>query len=44
MAFLAFDVLELGRRSLMREPWRAPRGRLETLFDGGAFSSGSWCR
>src|SRR5262245_34702725 len=34
MAFAAFDLLELDGRSVMREPWRDQRKRLESLFDG----------
>src|SRR5262249_26679846 len=34
MSFLAFDVLQVGGRSVMAEPWRDRRKRLEGLLDG----------
>jgi ATP-dependent DNA ligase len=34
LAFLAFDVLELDGRSVMREPWTHRRKRLEDLLEG----------
>lgn len=35
VTFLIFDVLHLGRRSLMREPWRVRRDVLEDLAPAG---------
>jgi hypothetical protein len=34
LAFLAFDLLEIDGRSVMREPWTHRRKRLEDLLDG----------
>lgn len=34
MALVLFDVLSLHGRSVMREPWRDRRKRLEDLLDG----------
>ena len=34
MALVVFDVLHLDRRSVMREPWRDRRKRLEDLVEG----------
>jgi ATP-dependent DNA ligase len=34
LAFCAFDILELGGRLVMREPWRDRRKRLEDILDG----------
>ncbi len=34
MALVVFDVLHLDGRSVMREPWRDRRKRLEDLVDG----------
>ena len=34
MVFVAFDVLKFDGQSVMREPWRDRRKRLEDLFNG----------
>jgi len=34
MALVLFDVLRLGAKSVMREPWRSRRKRLEDLLEG----------
>jgi ATP-dependent DNA ligase len=43
LAFLAFDVLELDRKSVMREPWEHRRKRLEDLLAGATLPALAWC-
>jgi ATP-dependent DNA ligase len=42
MALVLFDLLHLSSKSVMREPWRDRRKRLEDLVDGDSRAS-PWC-
>jgi bifunctional non-homologous end joining protein LigD len=44
MSFAAFDVLELDGHTVMREPWRDRRKRLEDIFEDQRLPGSAWCR